>query len=136
MTSTVTNKSQSIQYSPVTVKRAERALRCSPFQLTLFTTMIEQSVPLGAIALKIGQNQGYTARPITEVRAERELMWLIKVGVLRREVDGQGITDSFRLTPLGRGIVSQWEKLSSNLPTASVGEHLINNLNRWFSWQL
>ena len=136
MTSTVTNKPPSIQYPPVTVKRAQRALRCSPFQLTLFTTMIKQSVPLGAIALKRGQNQGYTNQTITEVRAERELIWLIKVGVLRREVDGQGITDSFRLTPLGRGIVSQWEKLSGNLPTASVGEHLVNNLNRWFSWQL
>ena len=136
MTSTVTNKPPSIQYSPVTVKRAQRALRCSPFQLTLFTTMIKQGVPLGALPLKIGTSRGYTHRPITEVRAERELIWLIKVGVLRREVDGQGITDSFRLTPLGRGIVSKWEKLRGNLGKASVGEHLVNNLNRWFNWQL
>jgi hypothetical protein len=136
MTSTVTNKPPSIQYPLVTVKRAERALRCSPFQLTLFSTMINKSVPLGAITLKTGQNQGYTKQPITEVRAERELMWLIKVGVLRREVDGQGITDSFRLTPLGREIVSKWEKLGRNLPPASGGEHLVHKISRWFSWQL
>ena len=30
---------------------------------------------------------------------------LISVGVLRREVDGQGLTSRFRLTPLGRQLL-------------------------------
>ncbi len=73
MTSTVTNKPPSIQYSLVTVKSAERALLCFPFQLNLFTTLIEQSVFLGAIAFKIEQNQGYTNQitPLARVIVSR-----------------------------------------------------------------
>ena len=59
MRSTVTNKPPSIQYPPVTVKFAERALLCHPFPLNLFTSMIKQSLSLGAIAFTIEQNQGY-----------------------------------------------------------------------------
>ena len=36
---------------------------------------------------------------------EDDLRWLITVGVLRREVDGQGLTSRFRLTPLGRDLL-------------------------------
>ena len=36
---------------------------------------------------------------------EDDLRWLINVGVLRREVDGQGLTSRFRLTPLGRQLL-------------------------------
>ena len=50
---------------------------------------------------------------MSDLAVENELMWLIQVGVLRREVDGQGITDSFRLTPLGRQIVDQYQSWSN-----------------------
>ena len=100
MTSSLKSPSNKISYPPATVKRGERALICSPFQLTLFTTMINCSVDLKDITLPRGLERDYTVKAITENKVERELMWLIKVGILRREVDGQGITDSFRLTPL------------------------------------
>ena len=42
---------------------------------------------------------------------ENDLLWLINVGVLRREVDGQGLTSRFRLTPLGRQLLDSDSKL-------------------------
>jgi hypothetical protein len=135
MTSTSAQKASLIPYSSLTFKRGERALRCSPFQLDLFSTMIKQSVALQEITLTKGQQKGYTYRAISETLAEKELMWLIKVGILRREVDGQGITDSFRLTPLGREIIKQSEKQSLDFAKASILDYIINTFNRWLSWQ-
>ncbi len=40
------------------------------------------------------------------------LRGLIRVGVLRREVDGQGLTEKVRLTPLGRKIMEENIELS------------------------
>lgn len=136
MTSTVTKKPSSIQYSSSTIKRAERALRCSGFLLNLFITMMSQSVSLNEISSDKAPQKGYVNREIAEAKAENQLMWLIKVGVLRREVDGQGITDSFRLTPLGKEIVSKTEENNKHFPQASIFDHIINTLNRWFSGQL
>jgi hypothetical protein len=126
---TQTKEIPSIQYTIPAFNRAERALSCSPFLLALLIAMQNQSVPIGAIALYNGIQQGYTRKAISESRVESELMWLISVGLLRREVDGQGITDSFRLTPLGRQIVGKWEQ--GDLPRPSLWERLANAINRW-----
>jgi hypothetical protein len=53
------------------------------------------------------------------------------VGVLRREVDGQGITDSFRLTPLGRQLVEKWQPQGDILPPPTLLDRLYNALSRW-----
>jgi len=79
------------------------------------------------IAYDVGRN-GYTKRPLSELAAENALLWLIQVGVLRREVDGQGITDSFRLTPLGRQLVEKYQ----DFPAYLMDRLLYNALNRWF----
>ena len=99
-----------MQYPRQTLDRAQRAIRCAPFQPKLFETMRWQSVSLLEIAGTAGVNQQYTQRPLAELSAENALLWLIQVGVLRREVDGQGLTDSFRLTPLGHQLVTQGQK--------------------------
>lgn len=114
-----------------TVKRAERALNCAPFLPKLFITMQNQSVPLQEISSREGHQQGYTRQPLSENAAESELVWLIQVGLLRREVDGQGITDSFRLTPLGRKLMAQYETETQKFPSPSWGDYLINSLTRW-----
>ncbi|AFY79546.1 hypothetical protein Ple7327_4441 [Pleurocapsa sp. PCC 7327] len=128
---TSTREIQSISYTNPTFKRAERALCCSTFKLALFVAMQNQSVPLSAIALPSGVRRGYTQKPLSERRAERDLMWLIDVGLLRREVDGQGITDSFRLTPLGRQLTDKWQKQGGILPQPSWIDRLIDTFNRW-----
>lgn len=140
MSSPIAQSQTPIAYSPQTVVRAERALRCSPFKLLLFTAMRDRSVPLNEIAGSSGVERGHTQRPLLELVAESNLVWLIQVGLLRREVDGQGITDSFRLTPLGRQLVERYEKAGAAISSdslraplrASLWDRIVNAFNRWF----
>ncbi len=118
-----------MQYPQPTIARAVRAVRCSPFQLPLFKAMALNSVSLQDVTGAAGVERHYTQQPLSEIVVETSLLWLIEVGVLRREVDGQGLTDSFRLTPLGRQLLNQepqqvWD-------AASMGDRLQNTLNRW-----
>lgn len=130
MTATSSTR-KTIDYPDRTVLRAERAMRCAPFQLTLYTTMVQQSVSLNAIAGQAGLKHGYTQAPLSELIAEAELLWLIQVGLLRREVDGQGLTDSFRVTPLGRQLVQRQEQGSVRM-TPTFSDRLHHAWNRWF----
>lgn len=89
-----------------------------------------QGVPLRTITASTGVSNAYTRRPLSDLTAENELLWLIQVGLLRREVDGQGLTDSFRLTPLGRQLVTRWE--AGSFPERpSLSDRLLNALTRW-----
>lgn len=124
------------EYEPQTVQRAKRALSCSPFRLKLFQAMRNQSVPIQQIAEETGIRAGYAKLPLSESRTEDKLVWLINVGLLRREVDGQGLTDSFRLTPLGRQIVDQWEQSENEIPAASLGDRVSHWFNRWLKLSL
>ncbi len=121
----------SIQYPSRAIERAERALRCSPFSWHLLAAMRSQSVTLGAIAVESGRKNKYTGQQLSELAAESSLLWLIKVGILRREVDGQGITDGFRLTPLGRYLVEKWQDRGGEFPPPSFLDRLCHALNRW-----
>jgi hypothetical protein len=117
-------------YSRSTTERAERALVCSPFNPRLFETMRSRRVALSEMTGSSGVQNGYTKHSISELAADNALVWLIQVGVLRREVDGQGITDSFRLTPLGRQIIEQFQRKSWRTPRWS--DNLYNAVIRWF----
>ncbi|REJ56630.1 MAG: hypothetical protein DWQ56_13130 [Microcystis aeruginosa DA14] len=123
-----------INYSDATITRAQRALCCSPFRVTLFAAMLEQSVSLLSIPGAGGLEKGYTSRLLTEAAVESYLLWLIKVGILRREVDGQGITDSFRLTPLGRKLIEKWQPQGDFFPQPTFWQRFLNTLQRWFSF--
>ena len=129
-------KSKAYIYEPKTIARAKRALSCSPFCLKLFQDMRNQSVPVGKIAADTGLKLGYTTQASSESRMEDKLVWLINVGLLRREVDGQGLTDSFRLTPLGRKIVDEWEQSEKRIPPASIIDRFFNWSNRWLQLSL
>ncbi|MEN9223280.1 MAG: hypothetical protein Q6M04_12670 [Thermostichus sp. BF3_bins_97] len=113
-------------------RRAQRAWACSPFRLALLQAMRTQGIPLGGISGLAGFQAGYTQRPLAEMRADQELMWLIQVGLLRRDVDGQGLTDSYRLAPLGRQLLQDLEQdeTHAGIP-ASWADHLQNALTRW-----
>ncbi|MEL6494110.1 MAG: Npun_F0494 family protein [Cyanobacteria bacterium J06623_7] len=125
-----------VDYAPQTIHRAKVALSCSPFRLKLFQAMRNQSVPVQEIATETGITRGYIQVALSEARVEAKLVWLINVGLLRREVDGQGLTDSFRLTPLGRKIVAEWEESQSEIPPATSSERLSHWLNRWLKLSL
>lgn len=132
MTAVESKQNQTICYPVQTIERAERAIRCSPFQLKLLATMQTTRVELKAIADEVGVKNGYTQSPISEIIAENHLLWLIQVGLLRREVDGQGITDSFRLTPLGRQLVEKWQQ-AGTLPPVTGCDRVKNTVNRWLT---
>jgi len=125
-TATVT----AINYPDATITRAERALCCSPFRVTLFAAMLERSVSLLSIPGAGGLEKGYTSRLLTEAAAESYLLWLIKVGILRREV----VTDSFRLTPLGRKLIEKWQPQGDFFPQPTFWQRFLNTLQRWFSF--
>lgn len=130
MSATKSQDAKSLTYPKKTIERATRALRCSPFGMPLWATMRRQSVDLGAIA-QTGADLQYTSHPLSEIQAESALMWLISVGVLRREVDGQGLTDSFRLTPLGHQIIEQWQAQGLVVPPPTLRDRIYNTLSRW-----
>ncbi|WP_159788489.1 Npun_F0494 family protein [Sodalinema gerasimenkoae] len=127
--------STSIPYSETSLDRARRAIRCAPFTLKLYQDFRQQGIFLEKIVGETGVQQGYSLYPLGELAAENDLLWLINVGVLRREVDGQGITDSFRLTPLGRVVVDEWAANEATwLDEITLGDRLSNSLRRWLRW--
>lgn len=125
------NTGKIISYSAKTIDRAELALRCAPFQLSLFAKMRWESVSVPKLAGTLGIDSGYTRRSLSELDVESATNWLIQVGMLRREVDGQGLTDSFRLTPLGLQLVEKWETAGGNLAAGSIIDRAKNFTNRW-----
>ena len=131
----VTDSPNSVNYPQASIFRATRALSCSPFKLNLFTAMQNQGISLQIIAGEPGINKNYVTKNLTENQAESYLVWLINVGLLRREVDGQGLTDSFRLTPLGRQLIAQWES-EGDFPPPKLKDRLYNFINRWLQWSL
>ena len=133
-TTVLSQQFSKIDYPIKTLRRAEFALKDSPFCLILFVAMRLGSVPLPLIANQSGLMEGYTEKFLSERQVEVELTWLIQVGLLRREVDGQGITDSFRLTPLGKYLVEEWEKQGPTWKKITLGQRLMNRFQRWFPW--
>jgi hypothetical protein len=91
--------------------------------------MGSSGVSVMKIAGKSGLELGYTKRQMSELMAENAAVWLIQVGMLRREVDGQGLTDSFRLTPLGWQVVDRWA--GRELPAPRKRDRLRDFVNRW-----
>ncbi len=121
-----------MQFTRKTLSRAKRAIACSPFTLKALQQMRVNSISLTDISGDRGHQNQFTQRPLPELKAEKYLLWLIQVGVLRREVDGQGLTDSFRLTPLGRQILDLWQS-TQTIPKATWRDHLKNLWNRAFN---
>lgn len=113
------------------LKRAQQAVQCSPFRMDLLAAMRSQSISLTAIAEDPGYLNGYTRQPVSELAAENAILWLMSVGILRREVDGQGLTDSFRLTPLGRQLLDRWQTAGCPDWRGSLMDYLLNSGRRW-----
>ncbi|WP_299485368.1 Npun_F0494 family protein [Acaryochloris sp. IP29b_bin.137] len=120
-----------MHYPRPTINRAVRAVACSPFTIHLLATMRSHSVSLQEMCDRSGVIAGYTQTALSERQAEDTLLWLIQVGLLRREVDGQGLTDSFRLTPLGRQLVDQWQHQGKDIPNPSLADRCQNLCQRW-----
>ena len=109
-------------------RRADRAARCSPLRRRCFAALQEGAVSLADLC---ASDSPFTTRPLSEAQADQLVHWLLRVGLLRREVDGQGLTDRVRLTPLGRRVVAAWPQ--ECCPPVSWQEFWANRLRRWLS---
>ena len=106
--------------------RGRLALRCLPFRQAFYRQL--ESRALGSNDLASSPTDApWCLRPVGAYEAEGHLIWLIQLGVLRREVDGQGLTERVRLTPLGRQVLQAWP---GEIPRAHPSERLWGWLQR------
>ena len=103
------------------LRRARQALGCLPFRRALYDTLAGSALSSSAIA---AAGSTYSRVPLSANATEGHLIWLIQLGVLRREVDGQGLTERVRLTPMGRDLLSD---LPGEIPAAGP----LSRLRHW-----
>ena len=87
-------------------RRAKKGIRNCPFNLFLFQSLKKESFS----AQDVFENKSkYLSQEFLFIKnslfIENEFLKLIKIGVLRREVDGQGLTSKVRITPTGREVI-------------------------------
>jgi len=110
----------------VSLERASRSLRCLPFRRAFFEEV--SSRPISSAELCRREDwPALVFAPFGADRAEAHFNWLIRLGVLRREVDGQGLTERVRLTPLGRQVLERWP---GEIPRAGLRERIRENFRR------
>ena len=93
-------------------RRAKKGISNCPFNLLFFQSLLKGSLSAENVYMNKSKylNQEYMFIK-SSLFIENEFLWLIKIGVLRREVDGQGLTSKVRITPIGRKVLES----SSNL---------------------
>jgi hypothetical protein len=118
-----TNK---LEIEKLAILRAERSISCLPFRRAFYEEIDRSS--LNAEELCRRQNwKEITFAPFGEERAEAHFKWMIKVGILRREVDGQGLTSRIRLTPMGRKVL---QRIKGEIRRAGLRERIFEVLRR------
>ncbi len=108
------------------MRRARLAVRCLPFQRSFYRNL-EQGALSSAELVALPDWSSQTRRRLNARATEDQLIWLIQLGVLRREVDGQGLTERVRLTPLGRDVLSPWP---DTIPKAGLASRILHRLRR------
>ena len=100
------------------IQRARRACRCIALNQTFYSDIQEKGLDAETVFLKSNQYQVKGSKWFkSSASLEDSFRWLIIIGFLRREVDGQGLTSKVRLTPLGRQILEE----DPNLPDQKAG---------------
>ncbi len=98
-------------------KRVIQTFRCLPLNSRFYEDI--QVIGLGANAV-YQKPYSYLVNGMkwfkSEAQLESTFIWLIKIGALRREVDGQGLTSKIRLTPLGREVLLENPETTSHRP--------------------
>jgi len=112
-------------------KRAKEGIRSCPFNLFLFQSLLEGSLSAQNVFLNKSKYMNQEFMFINSyLFIENEFLKLIKIGVLRREVDGQGLTSKVRITPIGRQV------LESNSDLFNQKITLIKKLMKCLKYQL
>ena len=100
------------------IKRAKKGIKSSPFNISLFQSLLEDSLSAQNVFLNKSKylNKDFMFLN-SSVFIENEFLKLIKIGVLRREVDGQGLTSKVRITPIGRQVLESHSDLFNTKTT-------------------
>ena len=101
-------------------------MRCLPFRHAFYAELEHEA----RSSTQLSNQQNWMAisrKPLYCSKTEDDLIWLIQVGVLRREVDGQGLTERVRLTPMGRDLLDIW---NGEIPTANAVQVMHHWLRR------
>ncbi len=112
-------------------RRAKKGIKNCPFNFFLFQCLQKESLS----AQNVFENKSkYLNQEFMFINSslfiENEFLKLIKIGVLRREVDGQGLTSKVRITPIGRKVL----EVDSDLFTKKIS--LIKKLITCIKYQL
>ena len=113
------------------ISRSTRAIKCLSLNSYFYKDIQLSGLSAEMVfAMKEKYLTQYSFRVFNEKKIEDNFLWLIKIGILRREVDGQGLTSKVRITPLGRNIL----KNNPDLPNqkASIIELISNWIIRQF----
>jgi len=106
--------------------RAESSMMCLPFRKTFY-----EEIDTNAISgEELSQREDLSRLvfvPFSSKRAEKYFAWMIRLGILRREVDGQGLTNRVRLTRMGRRIVGSWR---NEAPRAGLRKRIQERFRR------
>jgi hypothetical protein len=110
----------------IALQRAATSLRCLPFRRAFYEEVSGQPISSGELCRREDW-QRLVFAPFGPERAEAHFTWLIRLGVLRREVDGQGLTERVRLTPMSREVLARWP---GEIPRAGLRERIHENFRR------
>ena len=111
------------------IKRAIKAFRYLPLNTKFYEKVQTQGLNAEQVFLKKEHYQLHTTQWFKSTgEVENAFRWLITIGVLRREVDGQGLTSKIRLTPLGRQILEKTPEIQLHPKEFGLRE----KLNRFF----
>ena len=87
-------------------RRAKKGMINCPFNLFLFQSLQKGSLNAQDV---FEHKEKYLNQEFMFINnslfIENEFLKLIRIGVLRREVDGQGLTSKVRITPIGRQVL-------------------------------
>lgn len=110
----------------IALDRAIISLPCLPFRRAFYEEVAGNPISSGELCRRADW-QTLVFAPFGVERAEAHFIWLIRLGVLRREVDGQGLTERVRLTPLGRAALQSWP---GEIPRAGLRQRIRENFRR------
>ena len=100
------------------IRRANKGIRNCPFNLFLFQSLLEGSLSAQNVFLNKSKYLNKEFMFIdSSLYIENQFLKLIKIGVLRREVDGQGLTSKVRITPIGRQVLESGSDLFNQKTT-------------------
>ncbi len=107
------------------INRSTSAIKCLFFTSAFYDDAKEHGISAEHV---LKMKNRYISKKYLKIKTaekiETSFLWLIKIGILRREVDGQGLTSKVRVTPLARIILED----EPNLPNQKASSiELIKN---------